>query len=636
MKTKKEEKTNKNNYLLKFEKYNLLILKNSSYLSYISNGNEITKQLKPDSPIILDKFQTDQRIQLYLSNIFENDDNIPDAQIEGRRVYNGLRLYSIDTDTLTLQENIKNAPESLKNVVNTAEITRLETEIKDKLLHGKQAPYYRDVAQYIYLNWKVRKNHETNTLYKYEKGGYVPIYKKDIVQLLSDKFGAISFSDRQIDQIIGFLLEPIKRNYYKIDFSNGTLDTNKNTDKTDRWKPEQHCINELPKIKTSLSYTPNATEQYKKTDLYHENHRILDSTRWKWNEELFYICVGASCMAINELDRLIIIVGHPASRKSTLLSQLKRIFNYSELKVSTITENKRFSLTPAVGKDINIDDDLQDFRLTGIGSLNSFISGTGIEVEVKGINERLKLTGETTPIIWGASNTLPTVSGDGFKRRLLLLLADNDFSNEEPKKNYITDIINGKRDEELGLMLSYSIQKYQKYRETTIIDKEKQKAMGKEWDIKSYPVKYAIQQLYINNEELDNYFNYYKQKKEFKDELIINEGTAQIKHRYGEINIINNIRPYTKVITEVKRKMKEFYREGKIFENQLNYKTKTVQTILDNMGIESTYKRYKIDDYGNLSEDKKRFFTGIYKISEIPFLKELDYREITEIIERIE
>ena len=79
---------------------------------------------------------------------------------------------------------------------------------------------------------------------------------------------------------------------------------------------------------------------------------------------------------------MFVIVGKSWSRKSTLLTIIKRIFNdnYCNKKIQEIVKNERFVLIPAVNKAILIDDDASDLQLNNIGNLNSFISGTGLYV----------------------------------------------------------------------------------------------------------------------------------------------------------------------------------------------------------------------------------------------------------------
>ncbi|WP_054834568.1 hypothetical protein [Methanobrevibacter arboriphilus] len=87
---------------------------------------------------------------------------------------------------------------------------------------------------------------------------------------------------------------------------------------------------------------------------------------------------------------------------------LKRFFTYSEVPIPDIIKNDRFTLSPMVGKHVNIDDDLQSDVWKGIGKLNTIITGNGGSAEVKGENERIPLTPYNTPKLWGGgSNAVP-------------------------------------------------------------------------------------------------------------------------------------------------------------------------------------------------------------------------------------
>ena len=134
-----------------------------------------------------------------------------------------------------------------------------------------------------------------------------------------------------------------------------------------------------------FSYVDDVKDKFFATDLYKELPVILKTDRehWKdWNEHIFYKSVGSCYSGVNIADKLFVIVGKTWSRKSTLLTIIKKIFNdnYCNKKIQEIVKNERFVLIPAVNKAILIDDDASDLQLNNIGNLNSFISGTGLYV----------------------------------------------------------------------------------------------------------------------------------------------------------------------------------------------------------------------------------------------------------------
>ena len=302
-------------------------------------------------------------------------------------------------------------------------------------------------------------------------------------------------------------------------------------------------------------------------------------------------------MAINEADKLFVIVGVPNARKTTLLTPLKRFFTYSELKIQTIAKNERFQLLPAIRKDINIDDDLTGLVIKDIGFLNSFVSGAGGNVERKGENISANLTMETTPKIWGASNRLPAIMGDGFKRRLCLILAENPININEVRKSYQTELLSGERDEELGLLISYSIQQYIKNRDKPFLTEDQSEQMLTEWNWKSYPAKMGAEFMFLDSEDYGEYITENGREDNpletvdnvFEDnwELIIE---TQDGSQYSTPNYLT--------VKEVNQEFKKFYKwgvkTGKIFQEQSRPSTNSIKKAMQNAGFNQTVKRETI------------------------------------------
>ena len=146
-----------------------------------------------------------------------------------------------------------------------------------------------------------------------------------------------------------------------------------------------------------------------------------------------------------------------------------------------------------------------------IGTLNTMVSGAGIWVELKGKNQGVNLTAETTPILWNAGNKLPTVKGEGFKRRIIIIKADNSLKSHEVDETYKKNILDGKRDDEISLLISYSYQLYFKNRKLPVIDENIQDIFIDEWKWKSYPAKKAAEMIFMDSsqviEKLENIAN---------------------------------------------------------------------------------------------------------------------------------
>lgn len=517
-------------------------------------------------------------------------------------------------DKSELKQLLKDADDNVKDILKDylIEISEkyandIESKILNKLDNDKE-PSAKLLANYLNYNGLFFLENETRKRYMKTDKGFKEITVEDVSDFFNKHFGYNEISETKAKNVLGFITRKIERNYDLIQFENGTL----NTDDFIFYE-NTFYENVLPKLAVPFDYIEDAESEFKATNLFAENHAILKSERWKWNEELFYKCVGACGMAINEIEKLIVIVGEPNSRKSTLLTILKRIFSYSEVKLQTIAENPRFQLLPTIAKDINIDDDLQSFRIDKIGFLNTFVSGNGGVVEIKGENIGANLTAETTPIIVGASNTLPSVTGDGFERRLILILAENFFSESESKKSYMRDIKNGKRDSEIALMFSYSLQQYFKIRDSEIINEHQKKAMNDEWEWKSYPAKKGAEIMFIDEftlfERLDELksgdaiADYKRLSKwqiqvELKDADLINEyGNG------GKFYIINTYTP----VKIVNQKFKEFYKiayeKKKIFKESKKASTRVIKSAMENAGFYQTNRRY-LNDFDSYDNEK--------------------------------
>lgn len=520
--------------------------------------------------------------------------------------------FSKASDKSRLKELLTDADDVVKDILKKYAID-LSEKVADaieskilKALDNDKEPSAKLLANYLNNNGLFFLEYETRKRYMKTEKGFKEIKIADVSAFFNKHFGYNEISENKSKAVLGFITRKIERNYDLIQFTNGTLNT-----ADEIFYENKFYDNILPKLAVPFAYVENAADEFKKSDLYKENHTILKSKRWVWNEELFYKCVGACGMAINEIEKLIVIVGEPNSRKSTLLTIMKRIFNYSEVKIQTIAENLRFQLLPTIAKDINIDDDMQNFRIEKIGFLNTFVSGNGGEVEIKGENIGAKLTGETTPVIVGASNTLPSISGDGFERRLILILAENEFKESESKKSYIKNILAGERDDEIALMFSYSLQEYFKIRETSIVTESQKKAMNDEWEWKSYPAKKGAEIMFIDENTLfekldelkadDIIFNY---KRLTKWQIKVEIKNDEWIKKYGKYYLIDTYTPVKKVNQKFKEFYKSAYDKKKIFKESKKASTRVIKTAMESAGFYQTNHRYMADDSEHYENEK--------------------------------
>ena len=506
-----------------------------------------------------------------------------------------LGLTNEERETLKIQ--LQNICYPTINKTNKTE-QDLMILIKQKLCLNKEPPS-KILADYINMQNTFYIDYETGNKYKQTEKGFKEIELQDISIFLNNKFGENQISIKKYEQILSYITNPIESNHDLIIFNNGTLNT-----KTGIFDESFYPKDCLPKIKTELNYIPKAELKFKETDLYSEFQEILKSERWDWNESLYYKCVGVSAMAINEADCFFIIVGVPNARKTTLLTPLKRFFSFSEVKLQTIAKNERFQIIPCVGKDINIDDDLSDTTIKNSGFLKTFISGAGGNVERKGENIFAKLTPETTPILWGASNKLPTIHGEGMARRTCLLLAENPIDQSKANKNYQTRILNGERDKEIELMISYSIQQYIHSKNEPFLTEAQQSAMLKEWDWKSYPAKMGAHLVFMDTEAYMEYLHGLETENKVMN-ISCDEKFNEIQYEiFNQKNgIWENVEVKTwttvrKANTEFKKFYKISLRNGKIFQETSKPSTKLISTAMSNAGFFQSKKNIT-NDTGN-------------------------------------
>ena len=530
-------------------------------------------------------------------------------------------------DNSELKELLKDADDSIKEILKNYAIeisekvsSNIESKILKTLANDKE-PSAKLLANYLNNNGNFFLEYTTRKRYMKTDKGFKEIKDKDVSEFFNKEFGYNEISETKAKNVLGFITREIKTNYDLIQFENGTLNTD-----DEIFYENVFYENVLPKVVVPFDYTENAESKFKETSLYAENHAILKTNRkgWENNETMYYMSVGASAFAINDLDAMVVIVGIPNSRKSTLLSFLKRIFKYSEVKLHIISENKRFQLIDCIAKDVNFDDDMQNFRITNIGNLNTFVSGNGIPVEIKGENNFAYLTAETTPIFWGASNSLPTIIGDGFERRLILILAENTFSKSESKKSYMKDIKNGKRDDEISLMFSYSIQLYWKYRDSPLVDEKISALMVDEWEWKASPSKKGAEIMFIDEYTFTEKLDELKESGEIVGYEKITGGVIKIEKDVDTDSDDKFELVETKILKDdVNKLFKEFHRlafkKNRIFKEQLKPSIKDIKYAMSSNGFDEspvTVKFYdeSIDDYKTTS---KRYYKDCILVNDL-------------------
>ena len=617
--------------LIDFHKFQLLYIKDEIYslIHHAENGkvsivNEYTvdavpTELTPDTTLFkLISADVNKKINEVTGKSTELSETASDNIV--KKLIASIIEFIKRNNKKELKKILKDADDIIKEIINKYAVKiseKVADEIESKILKTlakDKEPSAKLLANYLNNNGSFFLEYETRKRYMKVTKGFKEITIADVSAFFNENFGYNEISETKSKQVLGFITRKIERDYNLIQFSNGTLNTDDET-----FYENTFYEKVLPKLVVPFNYIPNAESEFKKSKLYAENHEILKTKRenWKTNETIFYMAVGASAFAINELDSLVTIVGIPNSRKSTLLSILKRIFNFSEVKLQVIAENQRFQLLPTVAKDINIDDDMQNFRITNIGYFNSFVSGNGGQVEIKGENQRANLTAETTPIIWGASNSLPTVVGDGFKRRLILILAENSFSKSESKKSYMKDILSGKRDDEIALLFSYAIQLYWEYRDSPLVDEKISEFMYDEWEWKASPSKKGAEIMFVNEGTFTERLDKLKESGEIVGYEKITGGVIKVEKNIDADDDKKFELVETKTAKdEVNKLFKEFHRlafaENRIFKEQLKPSIKEIKYAMSSNGYDETPVNVKYVDET----------TGEYKITSKRYYKD--------------
>ena len=460
-----------------------------------------------DKPIeLLQCDESDAKIQLFFEKLQSINPSFDVFKIKDELLKS---IVELDKDMNKKMEILNNASSTIKEVLidsistlRTKHFDNLNQKIKEMFSEHK-SPTKQMLVDYINASDEFFVVHDIKKRFKRTPHGFVEITVKDLSNFFNNEFGFNKVSMKRCNECMDYITRELAIDYDTIQFKNGLYDTNKEI-----FYDGKYASQYIPKLNLSnYTYHKNAESKFKETDLYKEISAILytEKDKWKdWNEHIFFKSVGSCYHGVNVADKLFVLVGKSWSRKSTLLTILKRIFDnsYCNMKIQQVVKNERFVLVPTVNKAILIDDDASDLQINNIGNLNSFVSGTGLYVEFKNANDGVYLNENNTPRIWCASNELFNVIGSGFKRRLCLILCDNVFDRNESSKQYMVDINNGERDKELELMISYSLQLYASEKDKAFLTQEQEDLMFDEFEFKSYAERKFVQDVFTYGDEL--------------------------------------------------------------------------------------------------------------------------------------
>lgn len=599
--------------------FRLLYVKDEEYDLFahnVDNGADVSFNFKwQESPSeLLSADETDAKIELLLEKLQGIEPTLDVFKIKDELLKS---ILVLDKDINKKLELLNNASNTIKQVIVDA-IATLRNKHFDNLtgiikntLSNHKSPSIQMLADCINASDEFFVVHDIKKKFKRTPTGFVEITLRDISNFFNNEFGFNKISMSKCNECMDYITRELTIDYDIIQFKNGLYNT-----RTCEFYDGKYANEYIPKLNlTGFCYHENAKDEFFATELYQELHAILKTDRelWKnWNEKIFFKSVGSCYHGVNIADKLFVLVGKSWSRKSTLLSIIKRIFaeNYCNKKIQEIVKNERFVLVPTVNKAILIDDDASDLQITNIGNLNSFISGTGLYVEFKNANDGVHLNEYNTPRIWCASNELFNVVGSGFKRRLCLILCDNVFSRDESSKEYMVAINNGERDAELELMISYCIQLMESEKDSAFLTQEQEDAMFDEFEFRSYAERRFVQDVFAYADEVAEsletntnvkdvdvrrwYINY--------TDLSAVDNPSDASDNNTNANITKTIPTIIKIkdSSTICRKYLNYQRkQGTIFDSQAIPSSKKIKTALEMFGFNQTTKN--ITTYGKRS-----------------------------------
>jgi phage/plasmid-associated DNA primase len=363
----------------------------------------------------------------------------------------------------------------------------LKIKILTKILKHTE-PRSKEIADLINSKFDFYINHQTQIYYeRLEDGSFKQIDYIRIIDFCNESFGANQISDKTCKNVLSYITKPVNKNYNLLEFTNGLLNT-----KTKEFTSDKTELEELPKLKLPFKWNQEAKGTYIKK-VFEE---ILDYEKNPTNMELWLRIVGHMFMAWNSIEKIMIVVGPSRSGKSTLTTALERIFNISRVPTQKIVKNERFALIDLIDKDLNIDDDINNGSLKGIGFLNTLISGKTIPVEKKGLNEPIILGNQQIPRLIANGNSLPPVIGEGFGTRLILIKAPNKRPIDKRDETLHSKIQQGEYDNELEWLVYTAINIFWDNINKPLITQEFEDQQNREYQFQSYPLLVAIESLF--------------------------------------------------------------------------------------------------------------------------------------------
>lgn len=431
--------------------------------------------------IINEVFSSDEEIARRVSNV-ELTFKKPDEKIIG---WNYLKEFLSQKDLQELSRLTQSNIDDLKLKINYS-IGKFKDPKTNMLAAYLQKHLMIFTDPYVYKYYR-----------QDEDGSFIEIDEIDIMLFCNEHFGNNKINKDLCNRVFKYFTTPIEKDYDLIEFNNGILNT-----ATQEFFTNKRQLTRVPKLSINLDWNPEAPG----LEVEKLINKILGSEEYPEDRELWLRAVGHAFMGSNRIGKLVIVTGRSGTGKSTLTTLLQRVFKTSQVPTSKINDNERFTLHALVGKDVNVDDDINNGMLKNIGNLNTVITGNGLDIEVKGENRTIQLTNPQIPRLFANGNTLPPVLGEGFERRLLLIHADKKIEYDERNDTLQNDILLGKYDKKgMEWFVYTAISTYWEKMDVPITSEAVEEKMKEEHEFKSYPLKVGVATLFEDDYENENY-----------------------------------------------------------------------------------------------------------------------------------
>jgi len=284
------------------------------------------------------------------------------------------------------------------------------------------------IAEWLLQNYHFLTMQDTNEIFVYNEGVYVPEGEKIIIEAIRKALGEqCSTYDRNETKAIitdATLRDRKIFNHnpdHKICVENGILNL-------DTMEFTEHNDDEYFQTKIPVKYEPLA--ECPSIEKFHSE--IIDQSDVQTLEELIAYCLYPEY----PIHKACMLIGFGSNGKSTWLSMVKAFLgkeNCSGLSLQQLG-NSRFATSSLVGKFANVYADIPDSSLKNTGTFKMLCGQDLIGAEIK-FGKHFTFENHTKLLF--SANKIPETSDDtdAFFRRWIILVFPNRFTDEKDAEN---------------------------------------------------------------------------------------------------------------------------------------------------------------------------------------------------------